>query len=402
MFFPLSQTNENIKTKRNHRNTRSLVKSSTNNFKSNKENLETQRGRCSWVQKSMEKSVQCSNDSLFVQSDAEDPKIFNESNFQFRNFFRTHFSMQSKSKRNLSQSSGKNTLFDEQLSKKTPEEYIENTHSFIRNCLQSIIPSSNNDLEPEKKSEKCVQIDQKKPELPDILFLLNQYNRKVARRRRPISKKKRKKRFQETATSFLSKHPRDKKSLFLFFRQSVETLPLLLNIFRPEQSPKLQRIQDQISINHLKNYPKRSYQEKALKSSTQLLCFKYYFLKMKRRPELRDKSIGKLQALTHNSRRQIYKWIWDEEKRFNEVNENCSEKEKLQREQVLLDSWKKFKGRFKREVRQKKLWIMDRVVVGCNDFFSKGVLRKVWGIKLKGLLQKSVFLDFEGKFGLRN
>jgi hypothetical protein len=399
---------KNKSQKKNNNNNQRVYKNNKVNQSNNKENIKSKNPKAMLFPKKIETSFlnspQISQDSLFIDSENEiSNNHFGNSDdklFQFKNFFKKYMPRENKYSKCSSDESDKNTIFNKPSPKKSSEEYLKNTKNFVKNCFHSISNSNGKNESFALSVNPGLKIPNTKhkgstlnPNDQQIPSLLRQYNTLVKKNHKKISKKQKKKRLTQSITSFIQNNPLYREALLKFFRQSVESLPILLHIFKTETKPNLRQIQQNVTLNQLTNFPKRNYQEKSIKSTTQLLCFKYYFCKMKRNPSYRDKYIEKLKNLTKNSQRQIYKWIWDEEKRYRESLKVFSIGEVEAKEKALFRSWKEFKAEFQSKVLRKKLWILDRIVVGQNDLFSEKVYRKICGVKLKGLMQKSIFMD---------
>lgn len=401
MFF----TSNDNKTENPHQQTKNSNLSGKNSwkhsFKSNKENLVPMnskrdfKAKKSWFEEESPPKGQ-SKDSLFVDSDIDAPKQdflklgngdFDLKNLPLRNLFNLSELSAEKSPLKFKSESEKMTI--SKVSSKASNSYLQNTREFVKNCFESISNRKSENFSKEDRggvSESTTNLD--------LSFLLQKYNKNVSNfLKKRISKSGSRKRLTERIKSFLRRHPQLKKSLLDSFRQSVETLPQLLHIFKPESQPKLQQMQENISINQLSNLPRRNYQSKNLKSTIQLFCFKYYFFKMKKKPLQKTKYVSKLQKLTKMSGRQIYKWVWDEEKRFQEMAKTCSIRELHKREQSIFTSWKRIKESFRRKVKDRNLWIVSRIILKSVGFFSEKIEKKIWNVKLKGLLQKSIFMD---------
>jgi hypothetical protein len=328
-----------------------------------------------------------SKDSLFVESDEELKSKaindqFNFKTFQLKNLINLKDSLSNENSGSKLES-GMNTIINS-------KHYLENTKKFVKDCFKSISKSNSHG------EDKHLKISVKNPnEIKNLSALLGYYNNNVKKiTKKRISKKYYKQKFEKTVKKFIKKYPHYKDVLHKNFRQSVETFPRLLNIFKPESKPQLKSIQENININQLSNLPKRYYQSKNIKSNIQLFCFKYYFFKMKKNPNKKSKYIKKLKNLTQMTGRQIYKWIWDEDKRYQEILKKCSIDELYKREQKIFNSWKMIKKIFVDKVKKKKLWIINKVILKSIGFFSKKVEEKIWNVKLKGLLHKSIFMDF--------
>lgn len=372
--------------------------------KSNKENLhpykpkaEAKGKKCWFAEESPQRGN--SKDSLFVDSDTEPPKFdflkLGHADFDLRNVpLKTLFNVSDLSDE---KSPDKSKAIPEKMtiskvsSKEASRHYLRNTHEFIKNCFESI---SNRRSESRSKEARADSREVAGGQMPDLRRLLRTYNKRVSGLlRRRICKRESRRRFRGRVIAFIKGNEDAKDALLRCFRQGVETLPQLLHIFKPETQPKLQQIQENISINQLSNLPRRNYQSKNLKSTIQLFCFKYYFFKMKKKPLKKNKYVAKLQRLTRMSGRQIYKWVWDEEKRFQELAKTCSIRDLHRREQSIYSSWRRIKESFRRKVKDRNLWIVSKIILKSVGFFSEKIEKKIWNVKLKGLLQKSIFMD---------
>lgn len=91
--------------------------------------------------------------------------------------------------------------------------------------------------------------------------------------------------------------------------------------------------------------------------------------------------------------RQIYKWLWDEEHRY-QTNLTLKTKEEISSiETAITREYKKMKRDFKKNVANKGLWIVDKIFIPKNKIFSDKVNRKIWEIKMKGIIEKSIFMQ---------
>lgn len=364
--------------------------------RANKENAgpgEAAPGKPPWLEEDFSRQLQ-SKDSLFVDSEAEAPKAAfapGGAGLEFRaaqldNLFDFSRASPAKSPARRASASEKDTL-SRASPPRRPQTYLERTRDFVRDCFQSISV---------RRSDRASSEGPRESPAPaaDLKRLLEKYNRSLRRAWRPrICKRERQERFAARVGAFLRRRPGLRGGLLKGFRQSVESLPQLLHLFRPEPHPQLRRLREHISINQLSSLPRRNYQAKNLKSTIQLFCFKFYFLKMKKRPWKKSKYVAKLQRLTRMSGRQIYKWVWDEEKRFREAARGASAGALGAREQGICRSWARIRDTFRRKVRDRGLWIVGKIMLRSVGFFSPKVEKKIWSVKLKGLLQKSIFMD---------
>lgn len=180
---------------------------------------------------------------------------------------------------------------------------------------------------------------------------------------------------------FITNNPDSSNKLTEEYFYSLETFVYLLS-----------KINNKSAIrNVIRN--KRKYKDKNVKSNMQLLCFKYYFLKIKSNIQKKEKIISKLQVLTKMTSRQIYKWLWDEKNRYKyNLIKNGDEIMKKKEQQIILE-YKRIKEIIKYKICKNNLWILNKIFIPHNPFFSERLSKQIWKIKLKGIIKESFFLD---------
>lgn len=148
-------------------------------------------------------------------------------------------------------------------------------------------------------------------------------------------------------------------------------------------------------INKAKKVKKKKTKKsksKTIKSNLQILCFKYYFLKIKRKSSLKNYYLNKLKRFTNMNSRQIYKWLWDEEKRYQAQCESLTVYELLENQQRIFKSFKQFKKDFQKKVKNKGLLQVNKIYLPPHPGVSDDVNLKIWGVKLKELKDRNLFI----------
>ena len=118
-----------------------------------------------------------------------------------------------------------------------------------------------------------------------------------------------------------------------------------------------------------------------------MLTLKYFHETFSRNPENAD-LISQICEFTGFSRRQVYKWFWDENTRRKHRNPILD-----------IELSKKVKEAFDEVVEKVKLNIFDvkgmvlkAVYVPAVDLLNEDNNRAVWNLKLSGLANETIFL----------
>ena len=146
--------------------------------------------------------------------------------------------------------------------------------------------------------------------------------------------------------------------------------------------------------NVAKPMTKAKKRAKANKTGLQILTLKYFFDRMEEESENKDNSklVNEVCNVTGFTRRQIYKWIWDETYRKKTRSKEMNEKLDIQVKEAFTD----IKKTYEREILNRQGMVLTGIYIPSDKRLNVKNNNAVMRMKLHGLLDQSIFLRSKG------